>query len=230
MSSVLILDAIDTQAIVHQWLIQAAYEGEVQRRASNRMPFLRPATLCLDASDTSVMCRDISEQGIGIVQSSGRLPRGECAVVLSLRNQTLNFDVTFKHAKIMDNGWSMSGGNFNLASIDPASLVALKLSSLVERRIRRRHPFCHAFFVYRDLDLSEQCIGVENIPAEKEAHAVSLDISPFGMRFVTKAFEFNHEFIYLRKQGTPTMFRGRIVSRRHHGNGHAVIGVKFATF
>lgn len=230
MSVAVILDQVDTEVLVQNWVTIAAREDEIERRERFRLPFFNAATLGSGLRRRAVMCRNISREGIGIIEF-GRPPQSkEVALAVSLHNKIVHFEVDIKWTKEIGNGWWTSGGAFRSASIRGASLVVLQLSSMVERRIHRRHTFCHPFSVYPSLDLHNDCVAVENLPLDAAESAFSLDISRGGMRILCSgSFETDKQSVYLRKPNMMTMLRGRIVSQRSLGNGYSVVGIKFPT-
>lgn len=230
MSVALLLDQIDTEAVVQNWVAKASGGEDVDHRDKYRLPFFNPATLRSGLYEKNVMCRNISEDGIGIIEF-GRpenFQRATLAVSLHKRIVHLTFDL--KWVEEIGSGWWVSGGEFGATSIRGASWIVLQLSSMVERRIHRRYSFCHPFVIYPNLEFHKDCVAVENIPIEAEESAFSLDVSRGGMRLLcSKPIDFDKEFIYVRKPDTMTLLRGRIVASRELDNGYSVLSIKFPT-
>lgn len=226
----LLLDEIETEAVVQHWAAEA--EGSASnQRSQTRFPFLNAATVTWTDTDFQVMSRDLSQKGIGIVQCGNPAKLGPATLCVSLRQQEVYLDVNFSWMEDLGHGWWCSGGRLNLASIDPASLLVLKMSKVVDRRLHERHPFCHPFAVYAQWQLERDCIGVENIQPEDETRVISLDISRGGIRLISQdPIMTDKEFVYLRKlndEYSDKILRGRIVSRQEFGNGYFAVGVKF---
>ena len=228
MSVTLLLDEIDTEAVIQRWVSRAAGE-EKNRRQEFRMPFFNTATMYTEGDEKGVMCRDISKDGMGIIQFGEPPEPGNATLAVKLHQQTVHINVDFGWRKNMGNGWWTSGGRLNATSINQASLAFLRFSGLVERRLYQRYSFCHPFTVYPSFDLHENCIGLENIDPDDEAPALSLDLSTGGMRLICFTPILYKKMLYIRKPGTSFLLRGHVVAQRDLGNGYCVIGVKFAT-
>lgn len=230
MATALLLSPVESESVAHQWTTEAAH-AENQSRGETRFPYLSSATLSSEDATTQVMCRELSRNGIGIIQATGAPIEGAGTLSLTLRKQEVYLDVNFLWAKDMGNGWWISGGELNFASIDSASLLLLQISKFVQQRIHARYPYCQPFCVYADLELAPDCIGIENIQHRKEIHAVSIDVSRGGIHLVCKnPLLSNREFVYMRRMHSTSfeqLVRGRVVSRKRIGKGYYAIGVKF---
>jgi len=229
----LILGEIDAESMVREWSAEAALDDASQFRKEARFPLLTPATITHNRTDTYAMCRDISKKGVGIIQSGAPPNLGHSTLSISLRQQVVYLDVNFTWRKRLGTGWWTCGGEMNFASIDFASLMLLQMSNAVDRRIHHRHPFCQLFVVFPNLELEDDCIGVQNLPVEQGVFAISLDISQGGMRLMChKSLQTNKKYIYIQTRESArnsSLIRGEIVSRRELGNGYFVVGVKFTT-
>ena len=231
MTTALILDSVDAEAVVQQWVAKAARDDQSQRRRESRFPFLNPARICSTGEEAGVLCRDISKSGIGVIQY-GVPPRpGPATLSLLLHQQLAYLDVDFRWVKPMGNGWWTSGGKLNSVSIDHAARLVLRMTNLLERRFHRRYPFSRPFIVYPNLQPGLESVGLETIPRSEEKWGISLDVSSGGLRLICREpLHSESEYVYLRTPRwgySDTMVRGRIASRRELGNGYFAIGIQF---
>ena len=228
MTSTILLDDIDTEAIVQRWVAKAAGE-EKNRRDRFRMPFFSTATLYTPDGEKGVMCRDISKDGIGIIQFAEPPAYDSATLAVELHKQIVHLNVDFQWSRDMGNGWWTSGGRLNATSINNASLAFLKFSGMVERRLHQRYSFCHPFSVYPTFEMYNSQVGSDDLEPSDEAPALSLDISRGGMRLICFTPINYRKLIYIRKPKTDFLLQGRVVSHRDLGNGYCVVGAKFAT-
>ena len=177
-------------------------------------------------NEKRVMCRDLSRDGIGIIEYGEPQEVEDATLAVELHKQVVHLSVGFRWSRDMGNGWWTRGGVLNAASINNASLAFLKFSGMVERRLHQRYSFCHPFSVYASVDEeSEGLPGVEQL----ETPALSLDISRGGMRLICFAPINYRKELFIRKPKNDFLLKGRVVSHRDLGNGYCVVGVKFAT-
>lgn len=228
MSLTALLDDIDTETIVKRWVEKAA-GAEKNLRDRRRMPLFSAATLYTpDGRKKGVMCRDISKQGIGIIQH-GEPPESETpTLAVEIQKQVVHLNVKFRWTRDMGNGWWTSGASLTETSSKNASLALLRFSRMVERRMHQRYSFCHPFTVLPNLQPQDEYVDLAALAPEDEASALSLDISLSGMRLLHCAPIDYKKTIHIVKPRTDYMLTGHVASHRDLGHGYSVVGVHFA--
>ncbi len=227
----MLMGDLEAESLISDWATEAAKDGASQLRKEPRIPLLTPVTINHNGMEHYAICRDISKKGIGVIQSGGSPKMGLSTISISLHQQVVYLDVDFTWRRELGSGWWASGGNMSFASIDFASMMLLRMSNAVERRVHRRQPFCQLFSLYPSLELEEGCVGVQNLPPETGVFAISMEISFGGMSLMCdRPVEDRNEYVYLQtreSQRSNSLIRGQIVSQRELGNGYFIIGVKF---
>lgn len=163
----------EVDQVVEQCLREARDEQDERRVQRRKSLFRRVRIIQLDESPGAdvVFCRDVSRTGVGLLHDAHLAPDTRFTLVIPLLGRELELQCETQWCVPITDRWYSSGNDY-VCALTPQSLCLWPaiLADGLQRRVRRRYPFC------RPVKLED--------PHGTRREAICRDISQGGISFL----------------------------------------------
>lgn len=102
---------------IHELMVQARSDDQMDRRGAARYPFFRPVTLAAETADLGphqAFTRELSTTGIGLLHNLQLAPGAYTLTVLHVDGRRTSLPTEILWCRSCGEGWYLSGGRFML--------------------------------------------------------------------------------------------------------------------